>query len=152
MEKATESVVVAKKVVGEYRCTMKRRHTEKDNEAVYLEVTVSDNLHELLKEIACPDDGKRDFIYNVGVDGASGAKVQRYRAKEWFIRTVNANLGARDYLFTPEMVDKGETTVRFTDIKALYDFAERLKQSVKDIIEGWGAHNKFELNVTYKVK
>lgn len=153
MEQVQVKPEMVKVTVGDYSCRMTGMNKEDDNEVIYLKIEALPKMHELLKEIACPEDGLKEFLYKSGGDGSSpSTPLKRYKAKEWFIRSIGSEYGARDLLFLPDLIKSGKVMVKFFDYQALDDCKDSIKKILKYLVEGWLSYNHLDLTVTVKVK
>jgi hypothetical protein len=113
-------------ISGEYKVRVNRK-LSKDKESIIAEVSLSDDLHDLLKEFACTKEKLvQTKIYN--------HDFKRYAVKKALKNSISW-MQAMDLLFAKELMDKKKICLTFDDVNTSTDLTYKFRDSALALAE-----------------
>lgn len=149
MTTETQPATQEVKQVNQYKMTLKTTTEPTDPDAIVLNIQLSNEFNDLLKNIAVTTMPTLESYYNSGDDNAGG--FQRYPLKRWVLGSV----GQTDYLlmlFEKGLVDDGQTTFKVYNVRKLEYAIAGLKQAMKSLIQTYLSFNHIEQVVTVNIE
>lgn len=112
----------------EYSFKVVAWHSEKglDKHYISLKISMPEDLRELLKSVTVPEEGEADLEFGVN-------DKKRYLVKRWVSNSVDSSY--KFALFIKELLDSGETIIKFDEADRANNFALELKRALTEIVE-----------------
>jgi len=132
-----------KKRIGSYTIKFKTQFNNKKSEYIFLEILVSKDLKELLSDLVIKEVVNSEAFCQYNEDGRT-TYLQRYKVIRPFFSALYGNY--KEVFFLKDLIDKGEVSVSFSDIRNIESIISDMKENTKMLIRN---HRKYkDLNVT----
>ena len=130
------------KTLGTYKVNFKTRFDLENDDFIYLDVTMSEDLKELIKSICLLEEDTIPYERYTFVS-------QKYKVKSWLYNSlVNDD---RDFLFDVGLLKDGTLSVKFNNTDYVMSVVRRFKEGAKGIIDNVLKFREYEVNVKYTV-
>jgi len=140
-----EIVREEKKIIGNYKAKFKTSFNKKKSDFIFLNVSISEDLRNLIKEIVIINEETEFTFYN----GEQEDKYKRYLVKKWVYSALYGSY--KDFLFEKNLIDKNELKVKLIDVKRIDSLIEDFKENFRRFIEVVLKYSKIDVNVSFNI-
>jgi hypothetical protein len=131
-----------KKQIGNFKAVFKSSFDATKEDYIFLEITVSKELQELLK-FSCSEINKN----KIELDEFRGLK--RYRVKEWIYNNLPSD--RREILFIDSLVDDGKVKIPFNSLRTLENCISYLRDDLQKIIREVIRSKNISMTVNFNI-
>lgn len=133
---------ITEKTISKYKIQFKTRFNKSNDEFIYLDIEVSKELQDVLKD--CFVDEVIDFEF---YDGENNVMQKRYKIKKWIYSLFTEN--DKEILFLKKLVDTGKTSLKISKVNRIDGIILHLKQNLRDLIQDGVKYNKLNMVVSF---
>lgn len=136
-------IVKDKKVIGNYKAKFKTSFDKENNDYIFLNISLSEDLRRLIKGVIVEDEKTIFSYYN----GSEDNSYTRYLVKKWVYGALYG--GYRDFLFEKKLIDKNELKVKILEVKQIDSLISDFKENFRRLIEVVLKYSKVDINVSF---
>jgi len=140
--------VEQEKKIDCYKMNIKTVFNKRKSDFIFIEVSVSNELLDLLRNVAVIDEELSEYSYPMHDENI---KVKRYKVKGWVMKSIRRNSFA-ECLFTKPLIDDGVAVFQQDCSSMVDNMIAGLKEVMKAVIEVYLRYNKINQVVTYHME
>lgn len=141
-------VVEQEKKVDQFKMNLKTVFNKKKSDFIFLEVSVSNELLDLLRNVTVTDEEAQKATYPMSEEND---EFKRYKVKAWVMRSIRRNSYA-ECLFAKPLLDDGVAVFRQDSARAVDEMVSGMKEVMKTVIEVYLRYHKINQTVTYHMQ
>ena len=138
------------KTIMGYKIKFKTSYDEADanGEYIVLNIKISDELKEMLKGSTLR--AIVDVILHRSEDSADNVTIKRYKIKSLINNQLSST--SRDIIFSKELVDSGEISLKFKSVNLVINIIDGLKSGFRKLIETIVGCLNISQEVTFNIR
>lgn len=129
-----------------YTCNFKMNYSKEEDNFIYLTISLSDEITQLLKEFCIVIDPEIiSYVYGINRDN-------RYKVKSWLWNTLPTYAEDRNILFSVNLLTNKTLDLKFTNTNDAFAFVTGFRTRLHNVLDSILKYKNFDVTVSFNIQ